>query len=80
MKRALISAALAGVMTASASHAAIQRSGPILSADAPVSGEEGGGGGRGIRVASAVNTTLLFVPDAAQSPMIAVGGLGCVYC
>lgn len=71
MKRALISATLVGVMTATPSHAAIERR-PI--ANPLVSGEEGGGGGRGIKVASLVNTTLLFVPDAvAQSPLIAVG-------
>lgn len=72
MKRVLFSAALVGVMTATAAHAAIERS-PVTSADPLSSGEEGGGGGRGIKVASVINTTLLFVPEAVQSHLIPVG-------
>ena len=72
MKTVLISATLLSVMTASVSHAASERTRTTFSSDPMVSGE-GGGGGRGIGVASAANTTLLFVPDAEQSPLIAVG-------
>ena len=72
MKAVLVSATLLSVITASVSHAASEGTRTTISSDPLVSGE-GGGGGRGIGVASAANTTLLFVPDAEQSSLIAVG-------
>lgn len=72
MKTALIGAAMLTVLTASVSYAGIQPGGASRDAAAGVAGE-GAAGGRGVRLASAAAGTFLFVPDAVQSPLVAVG-------
>ena len=70
MKAFLVPAAMLSVLTASAAFAATA---PAAMGDPAVPADEGAGGGRGVRVASAVASPLLFVPDAAQSPLVTVG-------
>ena len=63
MKRVLLGAALFGAVTAGEAAAA-----PLN----PFSGEGGDGTGS-VRLASALNSALLVVPDGAQSPLVTVG-------
>jgi hypothetical protein len=73
MKAALISAAMLGVLTASASYAATEAGGANRVDPQAASSGEGASGGRGVRVASAAASTFLFVREAAQSALVTVG-------
>ena len=71
MKTVLISAAMLGALTATATAAADAPAPGIVQPEAP--NGEGGNGLGSVKVASAVSSTFLFVPDTSQSPLVAVG-------
>ena len=70
MKTVLVSAALAGVITASATSVT---AGPLRPVAQRETIGEGGNGAGSVRLASAVTSAFLLVPDAAQSPLMTVG-------
>jgi hypothetical protein len=72
MKTVLIGAAMLGFSTASATAAVDARKPAATLPEATATGEGGSGAGS-VKLASAVTSTFLFVPDASQSPLIAVG-------
>lgn len=72
MKSALISAAMLGALTASATAAVDARASGVMHPEATTSGEGGNGSGS-IKLASAVASPFLFMSDVSQSPLVAVG-------
>ncbi|MFB9267343.1 hypothetical protein ACFFWD_30050 [Bradyrhizobium erythrophlei] len=72
MKTVLLSVALLGAVTASATAATGGAMRPGAQPDALATGEGGNGAGS-VKLASLVTSTFLFVPDAVQSPLVAVG-------
>lgn len=72
MKTVVVSAALLSVLTVSASATPIDAMGPQAQFD-PLAAGEGGSGAGSVKLASAITSTFLFVPDAAQSLLVTVG-------
>lgn len=74
MKTGMIGATLLTVVTAGGSYATTaQLERAQAPRDAALYGEEGGMGSGSVRLASAVTSTLLFAPEAKQSPLVTVG-------
>jgi hypothetical protein len=72
MKTVLVSAALLGAVSASSAAATTDSMRPVAPPDAMTSGEGGNGAGS-VKLASAVTSAFLFVPNAVQSPLVTVG-------
>lgn len=76
MKGFLVHAAMLSVLTATATCASAY-SGDMARAPSPaISDGEGATGGRGVKLASSIASTLLFVPEANQSSLIVPVGEG----
>jgi hypothetical protein len=71
MRTVLIGAAMLGFSTASAT-AAVDAPKPAVTPEAMAT-SEGGSGSGSVKLASAVASTFLFVPDAGQASLVAVG-------
>jgi hypothetical protein len=72
MKTVLVSAALLGAVSASSAAATTDSMRPVAPPDAMTSGEGGNGAGS-VKLASAVTSAFLFVPNTVQSPLVTVG-------
>src|SRR5215210_7332100 len=73
MRTSLIGAALVGILTAGASFARSPVSTGFLTVDPRPSDAEGGVGGGGVRVATAVGSGAPFLTSESQSLFVAVG-------
>lgn len=77
MKGFLVHAAMLSVLTATATHASAYSGDMALVLPKPaIADGEVAAGARGVRLASSIASTLLFVPDANQSSLIVQVGEG----